>query len=204
MTPLRRRPRFAPLRSATPPCGTQNADHPNLPVVSFSMSPPVPFRMSFDSDRDRRGRRPPRRQRPALCSGYHARAQPAKRPWRALVGVGGALARRPVRLPPRPRPGSPPHSSGRGRRWSATKAAANNVVIARDPRVGEPGGMRSRGRWAAAAAAGRPVLLRASLRAGDGAIFSAGSKGRHGLLRPPGALRPGVAPRKDGVGSYER
>ncbi len=49
MTLVRRRPRFPPLRSATPPCEAQNADHPLLPVVSFSMSPPVPFRMSFDS-----------------------------------------------------------------------------------------------------------------------------------------------------------
>ncbi len=48
MTLVRRRPRFPPLRSATPPCEAENADHPLLPVVSFSMSPPVPFRMSFD------------------------------------------------------------------------------------------------------------------------------------------------------------
>jgi hypothetical protein len=48
MTLVRRRPRFAPLRSATPPYGAQNAGHPPFRVVSFSMSPPVPFRMSFD------------------------------------------------------------------------------------------------------------------------------------------------------------
>src|SRR5208282_4955553 len=47
--PVRRRPRFAPLRSATPPSGAQNADDPLLPVVSFSMSHAVPFRMSFDN-----------------------------------------------------------------------------------------------------------------------------------------------------------
>ncbi len=61
MTLVRRRPRFPPLRSATPPCEAENADHPLLPVVSFSMSPPVPFRMSFDTagaagiSMDRRG-----------------------------------------------------------------------------------------------------------------------------------------------------
>ncbi|RBP00022.1 hypothetical protein DFR50_1841 [Roseiarcus fermentans] len=45
---------------------------------------------------------------------------------------------------------------------------------------------------------------RPSLRAEDGAIVSAGSKRRHGLLRPPGLFDPGVAPRNDGVGSYTR
>jgi hypothetical protein len=50
MTLVRRRPRFPPLQSATPPCEAENADHPLLPVVSFSMSPPVPFRMSFDNE----------------------------------------------------------------------------------------------------------------------------------------------------------
>ena len=49
MTPASRRPRFEPLRSATPPSGAQNAHHSIEQVVQFSMSPPVQFRMSFDS-----------------------------------------------------------------------------------------------------------------------------------------------------------
>ncbi len=49
MSPLQRRPRFEPLRSATPPCGAQNADQSMRQMVSFSMSPPVPFRMSLDT-----------------------------------------------------------------------------------------------------------------------------------------------------------
>ena len=48
MTPASRRPRFEPLRSATPPSGAQNAHHSIEQVVQFSMSPPVQFRMSFD------------------------------------------------------------------------------------------------------------------------------------------------------------
>jgi len=49
MTPASRRPRFEPLRSATPPSGAQNAHHSIEQVVQFSMSPPVQFRMSFDN-----------------------------------------------------------------------------------------------------------------------------------------------------------
>ena len=49
MTPASRRPRFEPLRSATPPSGAQNAHHSIEQVVQFSMSPPVQFRMSFDT-----------------------------------------------------------------------------------------------------------------------------------------------------------
>ena len=49
MTPASRRPRFEPLRSATPPSGAQNAHHSIELVVQFSMSPPVQFRMSFDT-----------------------------------------------------------------------------------------------------------------------------------------------------------
>ena len=51
MTPASRRPRFEPLRSATPPSGAQNAHHSIEQVVQFSMSPPVQFRMSFDTKR---------------------------------------------------------------------------------------------------------------------------------------------------------
>jgi len=51
MTPASRRPRFEPLRSATPPSGAQNAHHSIEQVVQFSMSPPVQFRMSFDISR---------------------------------------------------------------------------------------------------------------------------------------------------------
>ena len=67
MSPARPRPRFEPLRSATPPSGAQNADHSLEPVVSFSMSPLVPFRMSFDSCKassDLRPGRDPKRSRP--------------------------------------------------------------------------------------------------------------------------------------------
>ena len=156
------------------------------------------------SDRDRRGRRPPRRQRPALCSGYHAARNPQNGHGELLLELAGLWTRRPVRLPPRPRPGSPPPSSGRGRRWSATKAAANNVVIARatpgseGPVGWDPGplgcccgGRRSRPP-SGFVASRRPSNF---FRRKQGAAWTASS---------PRALRPGVAPRKDGVGSYER
>ena len=143
-----------------------------------------------------------RRQRPALCSGYHARAQPAKRPWRALVGVGGALDAAPCPL------------------TSATATRIASALFGSWPAlVGDQGGRKQRrhrarppgrrARWDAIQGAGRGLLLRRPevpssfglrceqttenfFRRKQGAAWTA--------LTPPGLFDPGLLLARTGLG----
>ena len=95
MTPASRRPRFEPLRSATPPSGAQNAHHSIEQVVQFSMSPPVQFRMSFDTASNRC--RTLSGSLSSLCGGERAQSKPM--PGRAPSVFKTAAGTLPLRSP---------------------------------------------------------------------------------------------------------